>query len=88
MHLANSACQPWRYAQEYCVIAVLRALQLHIDDEKARFQVFVRRPNPDLSGADFAWDRALAMCAIGGHTAVHRNSQPWNTGWKRSSWAD
>eukprot|EP00959_Pyramimonas_sp_CCMP1952_P352649 7388515-Pyramimonas_sp.AAC.1 len=82
MHQANGAGQPWRDAQEYYVIAVLRALHLHIDDEKARFQVFVRRPRPDLLGADFAWDRVVAIRAIGGHTAVHRNSQPWNMDWK------
>eukprot|EP00959_Pyramimonas_sp_CCMP1952_P283335 5923151-Pyramimonas_sp.AAC.1 len=63
-------------------------MQLRIDDEKARFQVFVRRPNPELLGTDFAWDQTLAMRAIGGHTAVHRNSQPWNVGWMRLSWTD
>eukprot|EP00959_Pyramimonas_sp_CCMP1952_P244124 5103232-Pyramimonas_sp.AAC.1 len=39
-------------------------------------------------GADFALDLALAIRAIGGHPAVHRNSQPWNMGWKRLSWTD
>eukprot|EP00959_Pyramimonas_sp_CCMP1952_P229695 4802462-Pyramimonas_sp.AAC.1 len=69
MHQANAAGQPWHSAQEYYVLAVLRALQLHLDDEKARSQV-------------------VTILAIGGHTAVHRNSQQWNIGWERLSWTD
>ncbi|CAK0907866.1 unnamed protein product, partial [Prorocentrum cordatum] len=37
VHQADRAGQPWQ-AQEYYMIAVLRALQLRIDDEEARFQ--------------------------------------------------
>eukprot|EP00959_Pyramimonas_sp_CCMP1952_P193594 4048326-Pyramimonas_sp.AAC.1 len=59
--------QPWPSADKHCVIAVLRFLQLHVDDEKARFQVFVRRPDPTAADSDFAWDQALAIRAIGGH---------------------
>ncbi|CAK0882112.1 unnamed protein product [Prorocentrum cordatum] len=56
MHQADRAGQPWQDGQEYCVIAVLRALQLHIDDEKARFQVQALAPRePTCSPA-----RALA----------------------------
>eukprot|EP00959_Pyramimonas_sp_CCMP1952_P007001 146273-Pyramimonas_sp.AAC.1 len=60
--------QPGQNEGDYCIIAVLRFLQLHIDDDEARFQIPVRRPDATAPNSDFAQGQALAIRAIGGQS--------------------
>ena len=59
--------QDWLGDNAYCHIAGIRALQRHIDPDKARFQIFVNTEggNGTRSSIHFKWQSVLAIRCIG-----------------------
>ena len=82
----------WLTPDDYWPIFALRCLQRHIDPAKTRFQVLAPRivtagGNPR-HVENFPWPRVTAFRCIGGHSATHKESRPWNLGWETLAWTD